>query len=125
MLQHSTPGVVWLLFCTFYVISKRVGTPAEVPTSGHEHLTQSAKNIFLNSLEQFIMFFVSQLILVSYLTSKQVLNLIPTLNLLFIVGRITFWLGYPMNRSFGMTLNFAPLFVTMSYIGYRYITLFV
>ena len=124
VLQHSTPGVVWLLFCTLHVISKRVNTPATIPTSGHEYLTESAKNIFLNSLEQFVMSFTSQLILITYLTPKQVVNIIPVLNLVFIVGRITFWLGYPFNRGFGMTLNMVPLFATISFINYRYFGLF-
>ena len=124
VLQHSTPGVVWLLFCTLYVISKRVNSPATNPTSGHEHLTECAKLIFLNSLEQFLMSLTSQLILVTYLTPKQALNIIPVLNLLFITGRIFFWLGYPNNRGFGITLNLVPTFATILYINYRYFGLF-
>ena len=123
--QHSTPGVAWLLFCFFYVTSKRVSTPAIDPTFGHEHLTAAAKNIFLNSLEQFVMSFTSQLILVTYLTPRQVLNIIPVINILFISGRIFFWLGYPKNRSFGGCLNLFPLLATMVYIIYRYFGLFI
>lgn len=79
----------------------------------------------LNSLEQFAMLFASQLILVTYLTGKQALNVIPTLNLLFLAGRIFFFLGYPRNRSFGMALTLTPVFSTIAYISYRYLKLYV
>jgi len=123
--QHSTPGVVWLLFCMFYVISKRVNTPAVDPSAGHEGRTELAKNILTNSLEQFVMSFVSQLILVTHLEPKNVLNIIPTINLLFITGRILFFVGYPRARSLGFTLNMLPTFATIGYIFYKYIRIFV
>ena len=123
--KHSTPGVVWLLFCVFYVVSKRVGTPAVIPTAGYEHLTEGAKNIFLNSLEQFVLSFTSQLILIQYIEPKVILNLIPVLNMLWIVGRILFWLGYPAKRTLGIMLNFIPLFTTIGFISYKYIKTFI
>ena len=107
-----------------YVISKRVASPAILPTSGYEHLTQVANNIFRNSSEHFLMHMISQLILITYLTAEQTLNLIPTLNLLFILGRILFFFGYPKYRSLGFFIYYVPLMSMMGYIGYRYIKLF-
>ena len=124
VLQHATPGVAWLLFCFFYVITKRVGTPAVDPTSGNERRVEVAQKILQNSLEQFAMLFACQLILVTYLTGKQTLNVVPLLNILFIVGRIFFFLGYPKYRGFGFTLGFVPLFIAIAYTSYRYVKLF-
>lgn len=112
------------MFCVFYVISKRANSPAMLPTSGHEHRTELAKNIFLNSLEQFVILFASQLVLVTYLTGKQTLNVIPTLNLLFFVGRVLFFLGYPKYRTLGMALSMWPTLTVVGYLGYRYVKLF-
>ena len=125
VLRHSTPGALWLLFCPLYVIYKRVGTPAMVPTSGNEHLVEVAQKIMLNSLEHFVLHITLQLILVSFITAKQTINLIPTLNLLFIFGRIFFFIGYPKYRPFGFFLYFIPLLSVMSYVGYRYVRLFL
>src|SRR5688500_12869232 len=61
VLQHLTLGVAWLLFSVFYVISRRVNSPAVDPTAGHEKRTEGARNNLTNSLEQFILSAVSQL----------------------------------------------------------------
>lgn len=119
VLKYLTLGVTWILFCIFYVGSKRGGSPAVNPLSGHEHLTQAAKNILNNSMEQFIISAVSQLILVSNVDSVETIyKLIPAVNVIFLIGRITFWLGYPRFRSFGMQLT---LFPTLGIVGYNLI----
>ncbi len=119
VLQSSTLSVVWLAFCMFNVGLRRSFTPAINPLAGHEKRTEAAKNIFTNSLEQFTMSIFSQLILVTYLEPKVILNVIPVINLLFIVGRITFWLGYPTRRAFGFNLTNMPIIATLGYITYK------
>lgn len=106
-------GVVWLVFCMWNVISKRFPSPAVNPTGGYEHLTEEAKNILTNSLEQFIMNIIVQLSLISYLDEQETLKTIPLLNILFIIGRITFFLGYPKYRAFGFWVTMWPMQIAM------------
>ena len=113
--RYSTFGVMWVVVCLLSVISIRVRSPANDPTAGCEHLVQNAKNILNNSFEQLVMAVLSQLILVQHLDGEHTLNFIPALTLLFIVGRITYWLGYPQHRLFGFSLNITPLCITMFY----------
>ena len=124
VLQNATPGVVWLLFSLYIVIGKRMISPALDPGAGYEHTIQLSKNIIQNSLEQFVLSVVSQLILVTYLEPKNILNIIPTLSLLFLIGRIAFWLGYPLKRGLGFFLGFWPIVATIAYIGYRYVAIY-
>ncbi|CAG2168990.1 unnamed protein product [Oppiella nova] len=63
-------------------------TTAMDPTANYEHLTLKAKNILQNSFEQFFLLFVSQLIGVIYIEPKILVNLIPVLNITFIMGRV-------------------------------------
>jgi hypothetical protein len=120
VLQHSTLGVTWLLFCMFYVISRRIGSPAMDPVAGYEKRTEAAKNIFTNSLEQFVMSVMSQLILVTHLEPDCILNIIPILNLLFIFGRVMFWLGYPKYRAFGFAVTIFPTIATIGFNTYKF-----
>jgi hypothetical protein len=124
VLQHSTPGVMWLLVCMGSVIFIRVRSPAMDPISGNEKLTETVKNNFTNSLEQFVMSVMSQLILVTHLSPENTLKYIPVLTFLFILGRITFWLGYPNYRSFGFITTNTPILVTMCYNFYKFFTLY-
>ena len=55
-----------------------------------------------NTVEQFIMSFVAQLIFCTWLDASQ-MTLIPIVVVLFVVGRFLFWIGYliPMyNRTY-------------------------
>lgn len=123
VLQQSAPGLVWLGVCVCNVIIKRGQEEVMLPASDTERVDK-AKAILTNSLEQFVMLFASQLCLVTYLTGKQALNIIPSLNLLYIVGRIFFFLGYPKKRSFGFLLGFEPILLSMGYVGYRWFQAF-
>ena len=121
VLQQTVPGLIWLGFCVINVIASRKKDDVMLPRDDTESI-EHAKNILTNSIEQFIMLFASQLSLVTYLTGRQALNIIPSINLLYIIGRIFFFLGYPKRRSFGFLLGFEPILMTMAYVGYRYIT---
>jgi hypothetical protein len=124
VIQQQTLGVTWLLVSMFYVISKRVSSPAMDPTSGHEKVTEAAKNNLQNSLEQFIMSSVSQLILVTHLSAVQVAQFIPAINLSFIVGRVLFLLGYPKYRGFGFALTSTPIMLMIGYNLYKFFSIY-
>lgn len=50
------------------------------------------------------------------------LYLIPAMAVSFVLGRLTFWIGYlvyPMGRSFGMTLTAVPTFAAFGWLAWR------
>lgn len=117
-------NVAWLLFSMFYVVSKRVRSGAVNPMAGYEDKVLLASKHFNNTLEQFVMSLTSQLVLITFLDSVTILKIIPTLNLLFIVGRVFFWLGYPKYRAFGFITNNIPITATISYCVYRFVLIY-
>ena len=125
VLLHLTPGITWIMLSSWFVIQKRLSGPAIDPMNGYEKATEMSKNNLTNSIEQFLMSSVSQLILIIHLDPISVLNLIPTLNLLFILGRITFWLGYPRYRSFGFMLTNYPTTAVIFYNLYQFVRLYI
>ena len=120
VLKYSTTGVLWIIRCLFTIMYRRTTSPAMDPTCGADHLLVRQRNVLNNSMEQFILSLVSQLILVQYLTSEETVKYIPVLSQLFIIGRVTYWLGYPKYRLFGFMLNIIPLTTTMSYNTYKF-----
>jgi len=77
-----------------------------------------------NTMEQFILNFVGQLIASTYLEPSQ-MAVIPIVNVLFIVGRILFWRGYldkssnHTNRSMGLPLSMYPSAALITYGIYK------
>ena len=120
VLRYGTFGALWVFICLFTVGVLRSQSPANDPTSGNDHFIMKAKNVLNNSFEQFILHIFSELILVQHLDALHTIRYIPALTIIFIVGRITFWLGYPHYRPFGFMLNIIPLSVTMAYSLYAF-----
>lgn len=98
---------------------------------GHKVRPNSALDIntrfILNTAEQFILFVVGQVGLMLYAPQQEV-RVLVSLTLLWLTGRILFWIGYhtnPLLRAFGFGVTFYPtlmvhiwLFV-ISATGYR------
>jgi hypothetical protein len=119
VLLHLTLGIIWILISIHLVALKRLGTPALDPMYGYERITEAAKNNLTNSLEHFTISAISQLILVTDLEPETILNIIPALNVLLLIGRIAFWLGYPRYRGFGFTFFHFPIMATIGYNLYQ------
>ncbi|KAI1279570.1 hypothetical protein HDE_14026 [Halotydeus destructor] len=81
-----------------------------------------ANDMFKNSLEQFVMFFASQLGLISYLTAAQTAIYIPFLSIVHVAGRIAFQLGYPRYRTGGFALTFASSNLSVAFVAYKLLT---
>ena len=113
-------GLVWLYFHLHVVILSRVSNRAENPLSGQEDRVQAEKNVFSNSIEQFLLAIISQTAALPYLTPVQVLNLVPLFNGFFFVGRVLFWLGYPKRRSFGFSTSMIPTSIAIFYTAYQF-----
>jgi len=77
---------------------------------GFEAFGEKANNILVDTVEQFILTFMNQLILASYLPEVKI-HLILLANLYFFVGRMAYFVGYlksPYYRAFGLTVSGLP-----------------
>lgn len=121
----------WQLFSVFMVLmavhgvgQKRSGSSAMDPIKGNaEHLVQVQKNILQNTVEQYILHLIGQIVLCSYLSSDS-MKAIPLLVSLFVIGRITYRIGYtraPMQRAFGFALTFFPSVLTLIYCVFCFV----
>lgn len=114
--------LIWLKLNIYLVILKRVPSRAVNPLDGHERIVEGVKNILTNTLEQMVASLVMQSILISFLTVDEVVKFVPLINVLFFVGRITFWLGYPLLRTFGFMTTSLPTSVGLGVCVYRCLT---
>lgn len=73
-----------------------------------------------NITEQFVIAALSQIVLITFLTPRQTAQFIPLLSLFFVIGRITFNLGYVRSRAFGIFLNALPAFLTCLFSAFKF-----
>ena len=67
------------------------------------------KNVLANTLEQFVVFMVCTLVLLTFLDTPEEMRLVPLYTTAFVVGRILFRVGYGISwkyRGWGMHTNF-------------------
>ena len=68
-----------------------------------------------------MLFFVGCLILYTFLDTYSI-KLIPIWAILFVFGRIAFWIGYlkqPIDRAFGRGVTLYPTIAVLIYDAYR------
>lgn len=76
-----------------------------------------------NTLEQTVLFFISQMVLSTYLKPDE-MHMIPVCSCLYVAGRVMFWRGYNdpsydrTNRGYGLVLGIVPTTAAMAYCGY-------
>lgn len=120
VLRYQVFGLAVILLLISQIATTRLFTNSRNPLSGNEQRIEKASRILQNTVEQFLLNFVNQLILVTYLTENQ-LKLIPVINLIFLIGRLTFYLGYlisPDYRTFGFMVTFIPNLAMLGYNSY-------
>ena len=120
--KWSVLPVSWLVFYLYFFSSRRGFSEAANPLSGHEALIELHKNIFTNSIEQFVMSMALQITLISWISAVKTQVIIPMLSLSFVVGRILFSLGYPKRRSFGISLTMFPCLVITIYSLFMFLS---
>ncbi|XP_053201641.1 transmembrane protein 79-like [Panonychus citri] len=121
ILRFQAIHVVWLVITTALVVFSRLSTGAVNPLEGFENLVISAKQVHTNSMEQFLLIFVNQLILATNLAPDIFIRVIPLLNILFAISRVLFWLGYPKYRTCGFFSGMTPITLTTIYNAYALI----
>lgn len=104
---------VWLAWCVRAVSKRRFRSPVDRKGSAFGPPTEAIAipaAVLQNSLEQTVLAFGAHLVLATVLQGPELVT-IPLLVVLYVVGRITFSLGYSQGaarRSFGMALTAAP-----------------
>lgn len=115
-LRYQTLLYFWLVFNIFSVIYVRVTKKALNPlVDSTEKHVQMQKNILTNSFEGILTSSFLQLIFVSFAEHSYTLKLIPAVNILQFVGRVAFFLGYPLYRTFGVSLTLTPNLLLTGY----------
>lgn len=99
-----------LLTGVLCVMYKRFQSSAINPVLGRgEHIIEIHQRYIRNTTEQLVMHVIGQFVLCTYLTSQS-LVIIPVCSVLFVIGRMTFWVGYirePLKRIFGFMITFS------------------
>ncbi|RWS03273.1 hypothetical protein B4U79_14673, partial [Dinothrombium tinctorium] len=121
VLKYQTPGLFTVLLCVVYVMMRRVISPAINPMSGNEIYVEAASKILTNTLEQYVLHLVSQLIVSAYIDGPTLIKIVPLLAMFFVVGRMSFAIGYPMQRAFGWWLTFGPNVAAVGYCAYKFL----
>lgn len=119
--KYWTPGLVWLYFYIHVVIVRRFMTGALIPNTTIEYLVANQRSILTQSIEQFLFAVVTQMAALPYLTGGQIVNIIPLANLLFFVGRLFFWIGYPKFRTLGVVTTMAPFSVMLWFLTVQFV----
>ena len=118
-------GLFWLYFTTHIVVFRRFVCKAINPLSGNDDLVEESVNINTNSIEQFIQNVVAQICIIANLEGGKVIQVIPMMNVFFLLGRICFWFGYPKYRAFGMTMTMFPTSLAIYFCLHNFATNFV
>ena len=115
--------LVWLFGCQSTICFLRViRSQAIDPLNGYEDLIEVPRNILSNSVEQFIFSAVGQLTVMHYLSGVDVVRVIPLVNILFVLGRIAYTVGYSKWRSFGFSLTALPNALLIGYALVKFVT---
>lgn len=118
-LRWQSIPVLTLLFGINRVGNKRFSTIAIDPVSGGgEHLLAIEARYLQNTLEQLIVSVSGQVILSTYLSASTITRVIPMLVVLFVTGRVLFYIGYkmhPLKRAIGFSMTFLPSVAVHTY----------
>lgn len=119
-LRYQTLLLGWLVFNIHSVIYVRITRKALNPlVDSTEKHAQMQKNILTNSFEQIVLSVLLQLAFVSFADPSYTLKLIPAINIVQLIGRIAFFAGYPMYRTFGIACSLYPNSALLIYNVYK------
>jgi hypothetical protein len=114
-------GASSLLFSMTHVMFRRI-YGAMNPLTGTEGIVVKSNNILKNAIEQLFVSIIVQISSITYMSGEEVVRCIPAMNVLYLIGRVSFFLGYPKYRTFGFCLSFFPTGVVFLYSMYKLVT---
>ena len=89
ILENPFTIAFYSFVCSYHLVRTRIYDPAESPTYAWKYLVQKYSLILRYTTEQWILWFVIQLVLISYLNAELSFIYIPALNCLYILGRFS------------------------------------
>ena len=120
-LRWQVLPLVTLFAAVLDVALRRYNSRASDPLSGKDqHIVKLPIQFLQNTLEQMVLHVIGQLILTTYLDTEH-MKIIPLLAIVFVIGRVTFWLGYQSDeynhtkRAFGFVMNIFTSSMVMNY----------
>ena len=115
------PPLVVLEAAILLVGNGRRTSKAVNPLAGVDHLIQLQKNFLANTLEQFLVFMVCTLVLITFLDTPEEMRLVPLYTTAFVIGRILFRVGFGISwryRTWGMHMNLHSTVFIIALITY-------
>ncbi|XP_059169845.1 transmembrane protein 79-like [Physella acuta] len=124
-LRFQTFPCLTLIVGILVVALTRLFTTAIDPINGGgEHHVAVYSRYLTNTVEQFLVSFVGQLILATFLQEHQMKN-IPILAIFFVFGRVAFFFGYRksyLNRTTGFVATFLVSIVVWIVVVYHVVS---
>lgn len=119
-LRYQTLLVTWLLINVCLTMFNRVKSRAFNPLDETtETGVQMINRVLTNSFESIVISVLAQLIFVSFAEPATILKLIPLINIIQFIGRVTFLAGYPLRRAFGYMCTLWPNLLLCSFNAYK------
>lgn len=119
-LRYQTLLVTWLLVNVLITIYGRITTRALNPLDEKTETSVLMINrILSNSFESIIISVLLQLTFVTFAEPATVLKYIPLINIIQLVGRLTFFAGYPLKRAFGYMCTLWPNIIMCVFNVYK------
>ena len=91
----------------FFPVYKRLSQGLPNPLVGQQSKMNEATGMLRNTVEQFVWHAVSVLAVTTYYTAEQ-MKFVGLQCILFAIGRVFFFFGYPTDHRFGLALGWFP-----------------
>lgn len=119
---YLTFPLLFLSFQVIFTIFKRFSLAKIDPKHEDEnddrwYLTSM---LLRNTTEQFVISALGQFVLIAYLSPRQTAQFVPLISMFFVIGRITFNMGYVKSRAFGIFLNVLPAFIITIFSAFKF-----
>ena len=92
ILENSVTALYWSLMCSYTLINTRIYDPVKSFANLSKYPLIQKYSLFLRyTIEQLILWFVIQLVLLTYLNSELSFQYTPVLSVLYFLGRFIFY----------------------------------
>ncbi len=123
-LAYALKCEVFAALCLLAGVAKIANRRFFIPDAiggGPSPSIESDQRYLQNTLEQLVLAIVAHLALVT-IVAPQSIRAVAVLVMLFVIGRVTFWVGYHRSgpaRAFGFATTFYPTVAAYAFVVYR------
>ncbi len=98
--------------------SRMIKSSLDPNISNNDEVINRFNEPLQNSLEQFLMSTIIQMVMAANLEAEQVMVYCPFMAICFFIGRFEYLMTYPTYRHFGFALSFLPTLIAVLFNGY-------